>query len=264
MREQYETLKLDRVDDHLLVVTLNRPHAGNSTNTQMGKDFLDLWTGLYIDQEGIRCIVLTGAGEKIFAAGGDLKERNEMTNEQWKKQHNLFERARQSLMQCPIPIIAAVNGAARGGGMETVLSCDFAFAAEHATFALTEVRLGIMPGGMGTQNLPRAVGLRRAKQIVLTGAPFTAEEALRWGMVNAVFPAERLMEETLKVARTIASNAPLSIYQAKKSLNVASQVDMFNGFAFEIEAYNNLVGTEDRMEGVRAFNEKRKPAFKGK
>ena len=264
MREQYETLKLDRVDDHLLVVTLNRPHAGNSTNTQMGKDFLDLWTGLYIDQEGIRCIVLTGAGEKIFAAGGDLKERNEMTNEQWKKQHNLFERARQSLMQCPIPIIAAVNGAARGGGMETVLRCDFAFAAEHATFALTEVRLGIMPGGMGTQNLPRAVGLRRAKQIVLTGAPFTAEEALRWGMVNAVFPAERLMEETLKVARTIASNAPLSIYQAKKSLNVASQVDMFNGFAFEIEAYNNLVGTEDRMEGVRAFNEKRKPAFKGK
>lgn len=264
MRDQYETLKLDRIDEHLLVVTLNRPHAGNSTNTQMGKDFLDLWTSLYIDQENIRCIVLTGAGDKIFAAGGDLKERNEMTNEQWKKQHNLFERARQSLMQCPIPIIAAVNGAARGGGMETALSCDFIFAAEHATFALTEVRLGIIPGGMGTQNLPRAVGVRRAKQIVLTGTPFTAQEALAWGMVNAVFPPDKLMEETLKVARTICSNAPLSVYQAKKSLNVATQVDLFNGFAFEIEAYNQLVGTEDRLEGVRAFNEKRKADFKGR
>lgn len=264
MRDQYETLKLDRVNDHLLVVTLNRPHAGNSTNTQMGREFLDLWTSLYIDQQGIRCVVLTAAGDRIFAAGGDLKERNEMTNEQWRNQHSLFERARQALMQCPIPIIAAVNGAARGGGVETVLSCDFIFASERATFALTEVSLGIIPGGMGTQNLPRAVGVRRAKQIILTGASFSADEAYRWGMVNLVCRADELMDETLKVARTICSNAPLSVYQAKKAVNMASQVDLFNGFAFEIEAYNNLVGTEDRLEGVRAFNEKRKPDFKGR
>jgi enoyl-CoA hydratase len=264
MRDQYETLKLEKINDHVLVVTLNRPHAGNSTNTQMGHDFLDLWTGLYIDQEQIRCIVLTGAGERIFAAGGDLKERDGMTSEQWKKQHSLFERARQSLMQCPIPIIAAVNGAARGGGTETALSCDFIYAADHATFALTEVKLGIIPGGMGTQNMPRAVGIRRAKEVVLTGAPFTAQEACEWGMVNKVCARDKLMEEALATAQTISNTAPLSIYQAKKALNIATQVDLYNGYAFEIEAYNTLVGTEDRMEGVRAFNEKRKADFKGR
>lgn len=264
MRDQYETLKLERVGEHVLVVALNRPHAGNSTNTQMGRDFLDLWTGLYIDQENIRCIVLTGAGERIFAAGGDLKERNGMTPDAWKKQHNLFERARQSLQQCPVPIIAAVNGAARGGGTETALSCDFVYAAEHATFALTEVRLGIIPGGMGTQNLPRAVGVRRAKEIVMTGAAFTAQEACAWGMVNKVCPADRLMDEALATAKVIAENAPLAVVQAKKSLTMSTQVDLFNGYAFEIEAYNQLVDTEDRYEGVLAFNEKRKANFKGK
>ena len=264
MKEQYETLKLDRIADHLLIVTLNRPEAGNSTNTQMGYDFLDLWTSLYIDQHDIRCIILTGAGDKIFAAGGDLKERNNMTDAQWKRQHNLFEKARQSLMECPVPIIAAVNGAAYGGGMETALSCDFIFAAKRAKFALSEVTLGIMPGGMGTQNLPRAVGVRRAKQIILTGKPFTAEEAYDWGLVNKVCENETLMDETLEIARIICANAPLSIIQAKKSIGVATQVDLYNGFAFEIEAYNRLVSTQDRLEGVRAFNEKRKPSFKGK
>jgi enoyl-CoA hydratase len=263
MKEKYETLKIDRIEDHLVVVTLNRPEAGNSSNTQMGYDCLDLWTSLYIDQEDIRCIVLTGAGEKIFAAGGDLKERNNMTDAQWKKQHNLFERSRQALMQCPIPIIAAVNGAAYGGGAETALTCDFIYAAKKAKFALTEVTLGIMPGGMGTQNLPRAVGARRAKQIILTGKPFTADEAYEWGLVNKVCENDTLMTETLEVARTICNNAPLSIMQAKKSINVATQVDLFNGYAFEIEAYNRLIGTEDRLEGVRAFNEKRKANFKG-
>jgi enoyl-CoA hydratase len=123
--------------------------------------------------------------------------------------------------------------------------------------------LGIMPGGMGTQNLPRAVGTRRAKQIILTGKPFTADEAYEWGLVNQVCENDALMNETLEVARTICKNAPLSIVQAKKSINVATQIDLYNGYAFEIEAYNRLVGTEDRLEGVRAFNEKRKPNFKG-
>jgi enoyl-CoA hydratase len=264
MKEKYETLKIDRVEDHLVVVTLNRPEAANSTNTQMGYDFLDLWTSLYIDQEDIRCIVLTGAGDKIFAAGGDLKERNNMTDVQWRRQHSLFEKARQALMQCPVPVIAAVNGIAYGGGAETALTCDFIYAAKKAKFALTEVTLGIMPGGMGTQNLPRAVGARRAKQIILTGKPFTADEAYEWGLVNKVCENETLIQETLEVARTICSNAPLSIFQAKKSINAATQIDLYNGAAFEIEAYNLLVGTEDRLEGVRAFNEKRKPNFKGK
>jgi len=264
MKDSYETILVERIDDHLLLVTLNRPKAGNSTNTQMGREVLDLWSGLYVDQQDVRCVVLTGAGDRIFSAGGDLKERNNMTDEQWQQQHALFEQARIALLDCPIPVIAAVNGAAFGGGMETVLTCDFAYAAKRARFALTEITIGIMPGGMGTQNLPRAVGVRRAKEIILTGKPFSAEQALEWGLVNAVCDNDTLLEETLETARVICSNAPLSVYQAKKSMNVATQIDLKNGYAFEIEAYNRLVPTEDRLEGVRAYNEKRKPAFKGR
>lgn len=262
--EDFETLKVERVEEALLVVTLNRPEAGNSTNTQMGYDLLDLWTGLYVDQQDIRCVVLTGAGERIFSAGGDLKERRTMTDEQWQRQHAVFEKARLALMECPIPVLAAVNGAAYGGGMETALSCDFVYASRRAKFALTEVTLGIMPGGMGTQNLPRAVGLRRAKEIILTGKPFTAEEAYEWGLVNQVCEDDALMDEALETAKTICRNAPLAIYQAKKSMNVAAQVDLHTGYAFELEAYNRLVTTEDRLEGVRAFNEKRPPQFHGR
>ena len=260
----FETIKVELVEDHLLLVTFNRPEAGNSTNTQMGRELFELWTGLYINQQGVRCVVLTGAGEKIFNAGGDLKERNNMTDEQWQQQHALFEKCRIALLDCPVPVIAAVNGAAFGGGLETVVTCDFAYAARRARFALTEIKIGIMPGGMGTQNLPRAVGIRRAKEIILTGKPFSADEACEWGVVNKVCDDDKLMDEVLETARTICNNAPLAIYQAKKSLNVSTQVDLKNGYAFEIEAYNRLVPTEDRTEGVRAFNEKRKPVFKGK
>tara|TARA_R110002020_G_scaffold136630_5_gene304621 strand:- start:30616 stop:31524 length:909 start_codon:yes stop_codon:yes gene_type:complete len=261
--EKYETILVERVDDHLLLITLNRPHAGNSTNTQMGHDLFDLWTGLYVDQQDVRCAIMTGAGDKIFSAGGDLKERNNMTDAQWHQQHALFEKARIALMDCPVPVIAAVNGAAFGGGLETVLSCDFAYAARRARFALTEVTLGIMPGGMGTQNLPRAVGQRRAKEIILTGEPFTANQAFEWGVINRVCDDDKLLEEVLETARKICRNAPLSVYRAKKSINIAGQVDIHSGFDFELEAYNRLVGTDDRLEGVRAFNEKRPAKFKG-
>ena len=137
-------------------------------------------------------------------------------------------------------------------------------ASRTARFALTEITLGIMPGAMGTQNLPNAVGERRAKEIIFTGRPFTAEEAHAWGLVNKVCEPETLMAETLETARRIAANAPLSLMRAKRAITVATQIDRFNGYQFELEAYNRLVGTEDRLEGVRAFNEKRKPEFKGR
>lgn len=264
MRMEYETLKLERLEDHLLLVTLNRPDAANSLNTQMGHDLRDLWSHFYVDQEDFRCVVVTGSGDRIFCAGGDLKERNNMTDETWQKQHALFEQAMLAMTDCPVPIIAAVNGAAFAGGLEFVLGADFAYGAPNARFALTETTLGIMPGAMGTQNLPRAVGVRRAKEIILTGTPFTAEEALAWGVLNRICEDGKLMEETLETARKICNNAPISTRQAKKSLNVATQLDLKNGYAFEIEAYNRMVPTEDRLEGVRAFNEKRKAEFKGR
>ena len=140
-----------------------------------------------------------------------------MTDDAWRQQHAMVEQMVRALMDCPIPIIAAVNGAAYAGGMELALGCDFVYAAQSARFALTEVTLGIMPGAAGTQNLPRAVGVRRAKELILTGTPFTAEQALAWGMVNKVCADDKLMDEVLAVARRIADNAPISVRQAKKA-----------------------------------------------
>lgn len=260
----YVTLKLQTLDTHILVVTLNRPDVGNAINTQMGHDTLDLWTRLNEDSGEIRCVVLTGAGERIFCAGGDLKERNGMTKQQWLRQHELFERGYWTLTDLPIPVIAAVNGHAYAGGFETMLSCDFAFASSAARFALTEVTLGIMPGAGGTQNLPRAAGQRRAKQMLFTGRPIDAATALEWGIVNEVLDPDKVFPRAIEVAGIIAGNAPLSVRQIKKSVRYGSQMELRTAFRFEVEAYNHLIETEDRYEGVRAFNEKRKPQFKGR
>ena len=181
MAAPYQTLETARPQPHTLQVTLNRPEVANAMNTQMGLDLLDLFHAIGGAPNEQRCIVLTGAGPRAFCAGGDLKERNGMTDQQWQDQHLIFERAIRAITACPVPIIAAVNGAAYAGGMEIALCCDFIYAAEHARFALTEVTLGIMPGAGGTQTLPRAVGARRAKEILLTGKPFTAQQAFRVG-----------------------------------------------------------------------------------
>lgn len=263
--DRYETLRLSVPEPHLLLVELDRPQAMNALNTQMGRDLLELWTRLTEDPEDLRCVVLTGTGERAFCAGGDLKERDGMTDAQWRRQHEIFERQHWTLADLALPVIAAVNGHAYGGGFEMVLSCDFVYAARHARFALPEVGLGIMPGAGGTQNLPRAVGERRAKEIVLTGRPLSAQQAADWGIVNALaddVPALRAM--ALDTARAIAGNAPLSVRQAKKSIRYGTQMELRTAFRFEVEAYNALVGTEDRHEGVRAFNEKRRPRFEGR
>jgi len=259
----YETLKTEMAEPHVLVVTLNRPEVANALNTQMGRNFLDLWTRLTEDAGDVRCVILTGAGEKVFCAGGDLKERNGMTKQQWQRQHELFERQYWALTDLPVPVIAAVNGHAYAGGLETALSCDFIYAVKMARFALTEVTLGIMPGAGGTQNLPRAIGERRAKEILMTGRPISAQQAYEWGLLNAVCEPQDLMPRALETARIIASNAPLSIRQVKKSVRFGMQMEIKTAYRFEVEAYNHLVETEDRYEGVHAFNEKRKPVFKG-
>lgn len=261
---QYETLAIDDTEAHVLVITLNRPQVANAINTQMGRDLLDLWTRLTEDAGDIRCIILTGAGDRIFCAGGDLKERNGMTREQWQRQHELFERQYWTLTDLPLPVIGAINGHAYAGGFEMALSCDFVYAVDTARFALTEVSLGIMPGAGGTQNLPRAIGERRAKEMLMTAQPISAAQALDWGVLNGVCAAADLMPKTLDIARSIARNAPLSIRQVKKSVRYGMQMEIKTAYRFEVEAYNHLVETEDRYEGVRAFNEKRAPIFKGR
>ena len=260
-----DTLILDwhMSEPSIAVVTLNRPDALNAMNTLMIQELLNCFrTQAYNDN--LRCMVLTGAGNRAFSTGGDLKERNGMTREQWQAQHEIFERQYWTLLDCPVPVIGAANGHAFGGGLELLLACDFFYAARTACFALTEVTLGIMPGAGGTQFLPRAVGERRAKEIIFLGKPFTAEDAYQWGLANRLCDATAVVAEALSTAGAIAANAPLSIRQAKKAIHHGLDMDLKTAFLYEIEAYNRLVVTEDRLEGVRAFNEKRKPAFKGR
>lgn len=260
----YTTIRLDRADRHLLQVTLDRPQVGNAFNTQMARELLDLWNRLTEDAGEVRCVVLTGAGERVFCAGADLKERLGMTRDQWVRQHELFERMFWTLIDLPVPVIGAINGHAYAGGFELVLACDFVYASSAARFALTEVTLGIMPGAGGTQNLPRAIGERRAKEMLMTGRPIDAARALAWGVVNDLAEPGAVVERALETARTIAANAPLSVRQIKKSIRYGGQMELRTALRFEVEAYNHLIETEDRHEGIRAFNEKRKPQFRGR
>jgi len=263
MRTDFETITPERVEAHVLLLWLDRPERANAMNTRMGLELREFFMDLYVDQEDLRCLVVTGRGPRAFSAGGDLKDRDGMTDAEWQYQHAIFEQMVRHMRECPLPVIGAVNGAAYGGGCEFALSCDFLYASETARFALTETTLGIMPGACGTINLPHAVGERRAREIIYTGAPFSAAEAAAWGLVNRLCTADGLLEEALATARRIAANAPIAVRQAKKSIGIATQVDRGSGYAFELEAYNRMVSSADRLEGVRAFNEKRPPRFRG-
>lgn len=264
MTQHYVTIKLEIADDGVGVLTLDRPEALNALNTQMMGELRNVFQDLYVHPERARCLVLTGAGNRGFCTGADLKERRGMSDDDWRRQHAVLEQMMRAMMESPVPVLAAVNGAAYAGGLEIALACDFIYAADHARFALTEVTLGIMPGAMGTQNLPRAVGIRRAKEIILAGEPFGAAEALDWGLVNRVLPAAELMQAALERARRIAANAPVSVRQAKRAIDKAMELDRASGYAFELEAYNRTIVTEDRREGIDAFNEKRKPVYRGR
>jgi len=259
---KYTTLKCENRAAGILVVTLNRPEVRNAINSTMMAELLMLWQEL-AEPNTVRSVVLTGEG-KAFCAGADLKERNDLTVDEWREHHVILERAMKAMIACPVPIIAAVNGAAFGGGLELALACDFAYAASHATLGMPETTLGIMPGAMGTQNLPRACGMRRAKEICLTGGAFSAAEALEWGVVNRLCDSESLLDEVLDVARKIAANAPLAIRQVKKAMAAGEMANQIAGYRIELEAYYQLIPTADREEGIRACNEKRKPQFLGR
>lgn len=261
--EKHATLRAEERAEDVLLVTLDRPEAANAFDTRVALDLIELFER-FRAEERYRCVIITGAGDKAFCAGADLKERASLSDDQWRSQHETFERMFCAVRDCPIPVIAAVNGAAYAGGLELVLHCDFAYASVTAKFALTEVSLGIMPGGGGTQTLPRVVGERRAKELILAARPFSAEEALAWGLVNRVCEPGKVVQEALRVAERMASLAPLAVRQAKHAIRQGLHKDLPSAMQLEIEAYNRLVGTEDRREGIRAFNEKRAPKFKGR
>ena len=263
MDKSFDTIALDWPADHVLRLTLNRPEASNAFNTRMARELFEVFEALSLDPGTARVVIVTGAGQRAFCAGGDLKERHGMSDAKWFAQHKVYERMVRAVLGCPLPVIGAINGAAYGGGCELVAAMDFAYAADSAKFAQTEVKIGIIPGAGGTQTLARAVGERRAKELILSGRVFTAAEAELWGLVNGVLPPDTLMDTVLHVATTIAANAPIAVMQAKQAIHRGLQMGLGEGLAFEIEAYNRTVPTKDRREGVAAFNEKRAPAFKG-
>ena len=247
----------------VVLLRLNRPEVLNAIDTRLGEELLAVLTALAAD-DGVRAAVLTGAGDRAFSVGADLKERLGMSDATWASQHRLFRQVFAALAGLPCATIAAVNGLAFGGGLEMALTCDFAYAADTARFALPEIKRGIMPGAGGTQRLSRLVGEARAKELILSGDSFDAAEALRWGVVNRVLPADRLLPEALAVAGRIAANAPLALRAAKQVIRAGLDTDLASGLLIEVLAHQRLALSEDRREGIAAFNEKRTPAWKGR
>ena len=258
----YETLKLTR-EGHIAVVAFNRPDAMNALSTQTAKDLLATLEELELDQD-VFAAVLTAEGDKAFCAGADLKERKTMSREDMKKQRALFVKAFTAVAEFPKPLVAAVNGFALGGGCEFSLCCDFIIASEKASFGLPEVGLAIIPGGGGTQLMPRVIGRNKAKELIFTGRRLSAREAYEIGLVNHVAPPGKLMKKTMEIMREITKNGPIALQQAKRSINLGADLDLHTALALEAECYNVCLTSEDRDEGLKAFNEKRKPVYKGR
>lgn len=257
---QNPTVKFLIDGNGVALVTLSRLQVANALNSDMALEIKEIFYNL---PEQVRAVILTGEGDRAFCAGADLKERHGMDMEAWQVQHQKYRFALQSILDCAVPVIAAVNGAAYGGGLELALACDFIYAAETAKFALPEVTLGIMPGMGGTQHLPDAVGLRRAKELLFTGKSFSADEALAWGVVNKICAPENLMGEAFDCVNTIISNAYLSVKAIKRTLTGSIDSTMRDGLSLESDHYNNLLNSKDRAEGMSAFNQKRKAVFVG-
>jgi enoyl-CoA hydratase/carnithine racemase len=258
-----EDVLLVKEADGVVTLTLNRLEVMNSLNFQLLFALRDAVESLRLRRD-IRVIIITGAGDKAFCSGADLKERATLAPEKVKEYIFTIRTLFSAIEQLNKPFIAAVNGIALGGGTELALACDIRLASKTATMGLTETRLAIIPGGGGTQRLPRLVGRGKAKELIFTGRRVDAVEAERIGLVNQVCEPKDLMEECRKMAAMICETGPIAIEQAKYAINHGIETDIATGLEIESKAYWVTIPTEDRLEGLAAFREKRKPVYKGK
>lgn len=249
--------------DQIAILTLNRPQMMNSFNFDLLRALRDQIEAVRFDPD-IRVVVVTGAGDRAFCAGADLKERATLTPVQVKEFILTIRNLFTSIEQLPKPVIAAVNGVALGGGTELALASDIRIASSTATMGLTETRLAIIPGAGGTQRLPRLVGKGKAKELIFTGRRVDAAEALGIGLVNQVTEPGELLDACKKMAAMICETGPVAIEQAKYAINFGMETDLGTGLAIESNAYWVTIPTEDRLEGLAAFREKRKPVYKGR
>src|SRR5262245_746830 len=258
---RYETIGRD-IADGVATVTLNRPDVLNAMNDAMRRELTRCFTELAGD-DAIRVIVVTGAGERAFSAGADIREFVEpLVPVRFREERRRLD-FRQVMDRCPQPIIAAIRGYALGGGLELALACDIRIAGEDAQLGLTEVNLAIIPGGGGTQRLPRLVGRGKALEMILTGARVPAAEALRIGLVERVVPPAEVLESATELARTLADRAPVALRYAKEAVVKGLELPLADGLRLEGDLSTLLRTTEDRLEGARAFLEKRRPRWKG-
>ena len=250
---------LEYPSDHVALLRMNRPEAMNALNLATRDELAD-HIGILGGDNNIRCIVITG-NKDVFVAGADLKEMSTMTTLEM-TQTQVREKWRR-IASCPKPVIAAVNGYALGGGCELAMHSDILIAGESAIFGQPEIRVGIMPGGGGTQRLAKAVGKFKAMKILLTGEPFSAREAYDMGLASEVVADDKVLERALQLAKIIADLPPLAIRQTKEVILAGDDCSLDAALTLERKAFDILFDTEDQKEGMRAFIEKRKPVFKG-
>ena len=258
-----DSVLLVEEENSVATLTLNRPEVMNSFNFAMLQALRDQIESIRFKPE-TRVVIITAAGEKAFCAGADLKERATLPPDKVKEYIFTIRNLFTSIEQLNKAVIAAVNGVALGGGTELALACDIRIASANATMGLTETRLAIIPGAGGTQRLPRLVGRGKAKELIFTGQRIGAEEALRIGLVNQICEQKDLLAECKKMAAMICEAGPVAIEQAKYAINHGLETDLHTGLAIESNAYWVCIPTEDRLEGLAAFKEKRKPVYKGR
>jgi len=254
---------LSQRDGGVCTLTLNRPQAMNSLSLEL-LDAMHAALDEVTFDPAVSCVVVTGAGEKAFCAGADLKERAGMDETQVRRCLAKIRGMMDKVESLPMPTIAAVNGAALGGGTELALACDLRVVVETATMGLTETSLAIIPGGGGTQRLPRIVGRARAKELIFTARRIDAAEALAIGLATRVAPAGGLQEMVSALAGSIAKNGPIALRAAKRAIDRGMEMDLSSGLVLESTCYEMTIPTEDRLEGLAAFREKRKPVYRGK
>ncbi|MGG0656624.1 enoyl-CoA hydratase [Rummeliibacillus pycnus] len=251
------------IDQGIANLTLSRAEAANALSVQMLRELKETLEIIQYHQE-VRVVIVTGQGEKAFCAGADLKERNGMNEIEVRKTVAMIGQTVNMFESLAQPVIAAINGVAFGGGLELALACDIRIASSQAKLGLTEASLGIIPGAGGTQRLPRLIGLGKAKELIYTARRLSAEEAKDYGIVEHVVAPEELVLKAKELASEMAKNAPLSLVQAKKAMNQGMQTDIATALQIETLAYSRLLQTEDRLEGLNAFKEKRTPVYLGK
>lgn len=248
---------------NLAVVTLHRPEGLNAFNYNMISELGDITEAIRINPD-IRVVIFTGSGNRSFSVGADLKERKNLTDSEVKRNLYKIGEVFTAIEHLPQPTIAMINGFAFGGGIELALSCDFRIAAKSAKMGLTETSLAIIPGAGGTQRLPRLIGETKALELILTARRLTADEAFDYGMLTKVVVDEQLTESTIDFANDMLTNGPIALQQAKFAVKHGMNVDLQTGLSIERKAYELTIPTEDRIEALTAFAEKRAPEFKGK